>query len=142
QLVVSPLNATQGSGVRLTAFSVPDRPASDRWPATVLDDSLNRMHNRWHLDLNDDGTSETLTASQEGIHLIARREDEFRRRQLARAMPGDEPAQQGAGEIKVGQLDTQTPFIATIEPMHGTSVVIYTRPEGGLRDSQMLERLV
>ena len=51
QLVVSPLNATEGNGVRLTAFSIPERPARDPWPKTVLDDTLNRMHNHWHVDL-------------------------------------------------------------------------------------------
>jgi len=31
QLVVSPLNATVGNGVRLTAFEIPESPATDRW---------------------------------------------------------------------------------------------------------------
>lgn len=36
QLVVSPLNASQGNGVRLLAFEIPAHPTTDRWPATVL----------------------------------------------------------------------------------------------------------
>src|SRR5690606_2433207 len=49
QLTVSPLNKTSGDGVKLTAFEIPENPKMDRWPTTVLDDSLNRMHNHWHI---------------------------------------------------------------------------------------------
>ncbi|MEO1993703.1 MAG: VCBS repeat-containing protein, partial [Planctomycetaceae bacterium] len=50
QLVISPLNATVGSGVRLTALEIPDDPRQQRWVPTVLNQQLNRMHNHWHVD--------------------------------------------------------------------------------------------
>ena len=31
----------------------------------------------------------------------------------------------GASEVKVGQLRTKSPFVATIEPWHGFQVVVY-----------------
>ncbi|QDU37989.1 FG-GAP repeat protein [Maioricimonas rarisocia] len=131
QLVISPLNAVNAPGVKLTAFEIPEDPREQRWPATVLDATLNRMHNHWHLDRNDDDVAETLTASQEGIHLVRRKDDgEFTKTKLSGATEGDSPQQSGAGEIKTGYLKGGRSFIATIEPMHGTSVVVYTDPFG------------
>jgi hypothetical protein len=72
QLVISPLNATVGDGVRLTAFEIPEDPFTDRWLPTVLNGELNQMHNHWHVDFDGNGTMKTLTASREGVHLIQR----------------------------------------------------------------------
>lgn len=144
QLVVSPLNASSGGGVRLTAFEVPANPRTDRWPATVLDDGLNRMHNHWHIDFNGDGVFSTLTASQEGLHLIRRGDGgQWQRRRVGAGHPGDKPEQMGAGEVKVGRLRGGRPFMATVEPMHGTTVAVYTAPpelpEGELATRHVLE---
>jgi hypothetical protein len=144
QLVVSPLNASTGGGVRLTAFEVPPNPHTDRWPAVVLDDGLNRMHNHWHIDFNDDQVDATLTASQEGLHLIRRAADgEFRRRKIGSGQPGSTPETSGAGEIKTGRMAGGRPFMATIEPMHGTTVAVYTAPpelpEGELATRHVLD---
>ncbi|MEO1990393.1 MAG: FG-GAP-like repeat-containing protein, partial [Pirellulales bacterium] len=50
QLVVSPLNAQKGThGVNLTAFSIPEKPSTDRWTATILDQHLNRLHGHMHV---------------------------------------------------------------------------------------------
>jgi hypothetical protein len=131
QLVVSPLNRTQGDGVRLTAFEIPKNPRMDRWPATVLDDSLNRMHNHWHVHLNRDGQEETLTASQEGVHVITRRNGEWTKRKVHDGASGEKPEARGAGEIKFGTLAKGPWFIATVEPMHGTMAVVYVRHVSG-----------
>lgn len=121
QLVVSPLNKTSGSGVQLTAFEIPANPKADRWKPTILNGELNRMHNHWHLDLDQDGKSETLTASQEGIHLIRAAGTEFVPKQLT-----SEPA----GEIKFGNFRDGKQMLATIEPMHGTTAVVYVKRNG------------
>jgi hypothetical protein len=143
QLVVSPLNATAGTGVRLTAFGVPDDPRTDRWPRTVLDDSLNRLHNHWHIDIGQDGVEETITASQEGVHLVHRnRSGEYALRKIGSGMPGDEPAASGAGEVKFGRLGNGRAFLATIEPMHGTSVVVYTNLVGARAGDALADRNV
>ncbi|MBW3541801.1 MAG: VCBS repeat-containing protein [Planctomycetes bacterium] len=131
QLVISPLNATQGEGVRLTAFAIPADPASSRWPPTMLDDTLNRMHNHWHVDLDADGSVDTLTASQEGVHLIRRTPDGFSKTKLGTGAVSEKPEESGAGEIKTARLKDGRLVIATIEPMHGNQVAIYTRPAGG-----------
>lgn len=148
QLVISPLNRTVGEGVRLTAFEIPDDPNTERWPRTLLDNELNRMHNHWHLDLDGDRTADTLTASREGIHLIRKSEDGWNKTRLAAGYPGadgrasagggsdDSRQATGAGEVKVGRLDDGRRFVATIEPMHGTSVVVYTRSGSAIDDWQ------
>ncbi|RMG39844.1 MAG: VCBS repeat-containing protein [Planctomycetota bacterium] len=130
QLVISPLNATQGKGVRLMAFEVPARPESDRWPATILDHSLNRMHNHWHVDLDGDGTIDTLTASREGVHWITRRDGAFVKVRLAAGEVADDPNQSGAGEVKTGRSGDGL-YIVTVEPMHGHTLSVYT-PQGAL----------
>lgn len=140
QLVVSPLNKTEGAGVRLLAFEIPNDPTADRWPSTVLNDELNRMHNHWHVDFEDDGSVDTLTSSQEGITLIRRQADDWSAIRLGAGAPSDDPAMRGAGEIKLGRLSNGTRFITTVEPMHGHSVAIYTAPDA--QDTQTWNRKV
>ncbi len=127
QLVISPLNRTIGDGVQLTAFEIPTDPKGDQWPATILDDELNRMHNHWHADLDGDGSIDTLTASREGVHLIRNTPEGWSKTRLAAGCQDDDQMKCGAGEIKVGRLAGGRPFIATVEPMHGTSAVVYTQ---------------
>ena len=125
QLVISPLNATVGSGVRLTAFEIPKDPAKDRWRATVLNHGLNRMHNHWHTDFDGDGVVDTLTASREGVYLIRRNAEGWSQTKLGSGASSDMPNQRGAGEIKVGRLQGGKVFITTVEPMHGNTLVLY-----------------
>lgn len=129
QLVISPLNASQGSGVRLTAFEIPANPAQDRWPATVLNHDFNRMHNHWHVDFDGDGRVDTLTASREGVHLIRKSGNEFPVTRLGNGATADDPNLSGAGEIKTGRLKDGRMFITAIEPMHGTMLAVYLPPQ-------------
>lgn len=131
QLVISPLNKSVANGVRLMAFEIPADPKKDRWPETVLDDTLNRMHNHVHADLDGDGSIDTLTASQEGVHVVRGDKDSWHRIKLNDGALGAKPEQMGAGEIKVGTLRSGAKYIATVEPMHGTSAVVYTSPDDG-----------
>ncbi len=127
QLVVSPLNRSVDgiAGVRLLAFEIPRQPKTDRWPEVVLDQTLNRMHNHTHVDWNGDGNLDTITASEEGVFLIQKKGDSIEKTQLGAGARGDKPESRGAGEIRIGKAKNGTRFIATIEPMHGTSVAIY-----------------
>lgn len=130
QLVVSPLNATQGDGARLMAFSIPSNPVSDRWPSTVINQEFNRVHNHWHVDLDADGTTDTIAASREGVHLIKGGPDPAVTR-LGEGVKADELNDRGAGEIKMGRLADGKRFLATVEPMHGHSVAVYVEPSDG-----------
>ena len=136
QLVVSPLNKTQGDGVRLLAFAIPKNPKTDPWTSRVLDASMNRMHNHWHLDWDGDGIDDTVTSSQEGVHLIqpsAVRRDvaTWQVTKLGNGATGEKPEAKGAGEIKVGKLKGGPRFIVTVEPMHGQACVVYVEPKAG-----------
>jgi hypothetical protein len=126
QLIVSPLAAPEGKpGVALTAFSVPTDPVKERWLATILDGSLNRMHNHAQADVDADGQIDTLTASREGVHLIRKRADGFAKVALASGIAGGTPDASGSGEIKLGSLAGGREFLVTVEPMHGTAVAVY-----------------
>ena len=129
QLVISPLNATLSTGVRLTALEIPDDPIQDRWRPTVLNSELDRMHNHWHVDFDGNGTLDTLTASREGVHLIQRSSSGWSKTKLATGAIADDPNLNGAGEIKTGRLTGGAIFITTVEPMHGTNLVVYTAPK-------------
>jgi hypothetical protein len=130
QLVISPLNKTVAKGVRLTAFEIPANPKTDPWKATVLDSTLNAMHNHWMGDFDGDGKTDAITASQEGVFLFQQPvAGEIVKTQLASgAADPVKPTGRGAGEVKVGKLAGNRRFIATIEPMHGNQVVVYTEP--------------
>jgi hypothetical protein len=132
QLVVSPLNASVGDGVRLLAFEVPDDPSRKRWPATVLNSSLNRMHNHLHLDFDGQKAVDTITASREGLTLIRRNGDEWQSQLLARGRDGQADANSnGAGEVRVGRLSSGRRFLVAVQPMHGDELVVYREPARG-----------
>lgn len=129
QLIVSPLNASVGTGVRLTAFEIPANPATERWPGTVLNDELNRMHNHWHTDFDGQGSIDTITASREGVSLVRRSDSGWERIPLGEGVTGaSDPNMNGAGEVKTGTLKTGRRFITSVEPMHGDHLAVYLEP--------------
>lgn len=145
QLVVSPLNPSEDRpGVRMLAFEIPAQPQTERWPLTVMDGSLHRVHNHWHFDANGDNVDGTLTASQEGLNLLKHQGNGlFSKQLIGTGASGTKPEEMGAGEVKLGRLGAGKFFLATIEPMHGHSVAAYTGslplPEGQLADRHVLD---
>ena len=142
QLVVSPLNATVGGGIRLLAFEIPGEPAKSRWMPTVISHELNRVHNHWHADFDGDGRIDTLVASREGVHVVRSLKSGFARKRLGAGAKGANPNQGGAGEIKLGRLAGGTRYIATVEPMHGTALVVYTPPGPDAKKNALWQRQV
>ena len=129
QLVVSPLNGGEGSGIRLLAFPIPANPAKDSWTPQILDRSLNRAHNHWHLPGGAGQADQTLVASAEGLSLVQRKTaGGFGLTPIAAGAKSDKPTQRGTGEVKRGEFASQT-MLATIEPMHGNQVVVYLGPK-------------
>lgn len=128
QLVVSPLNPSVAGGARLLALEVPANPKTDRWQPTVLNESFHRLHGHSHGEW-EQGLG-TLTASQEGVHRILRKEGGFDSVRLVPGISGTTPETQGTGEIKIGHFGQKSRyFLAAVEPMHGTDVVVYTAGE-------------
>ncbi len=129
ELIVAPLHGRgtsppewNGQGARLLAFSVPARPAADAWPVQVIDDTLHIVHNITPVRFTRTDRDELLTASREGLHLFTRGDDgRWAKRKIGEGAPG---------EIKAGRIGGRH-VLATVEPWHGTSFVVYREPEGG-----------
>jgi len=83
------------------------------------------------IDRDGDGLSEIYTASNHGvIELLLNPLGEWA--MGAPLTPGHEgnPPNRGASEVHVGRLKDGRRFLATIEPWHGTEVVIYIDEKG------------
>jgi FG-GAP-like repeat len=129
ELIVGPLHGRgtsppewNGQGARLLTFSVPAQPDRDAWPVEVADDTLHILHNFTPVRFTRTDRDELLTASREGLHLLARGDDgRWAKRKVGEGAPG---------EIKVGRVGGHY-MLATVEPWHGTSIVVYREPAGG-----------
>jgi hypothetical protein len=132
-LVVAPLHGRgnkngQGDGVRILEYTMPADP-TQAWNTDVIDDSLHLTHNFCPVQWDGDSAQELLVAGKEGVFLFDHRDAKWEKSQLVGNGPGD-PGFAGAGEIRTGRLPGGKRFLATIEPMHGSKVVIYTPPDG------------
>lgn len=123
ELVVVPLHGrgtqspdwTKGAGARILVFRVPADPGKDQWPVEVADDSLHIAHNFIGVD------GEIWVASAEGVHALKRAPNgSWSRRKVAEGQPG---------EIKMGRAG-KVRMLATVEPWHGNSVVLYEEGPG------------
>jgi hypothetical protein len=116
ELVVAPLHGrgtsapdwTNGPGARILVYRLPD------WKMEVADESLHIVHNFHPVG------QEIWTASAEGVHALRRgRDGTWSKRLIGEGKPG---------EIKLGTVSGRR-HLATVEPWHGNSVVVYA--EGG-----------
>lgn len=130
QLIVSPLSKTVDNGIRLLAFEIPANPKTDAWKSNVIDDTLDAMHNHWMADVDGDNKIDCLTSSADGVFLFRQGTNkQIVKTQIGEGVPGPRtPQKTGAGEIKLGKLKGNRPFITTVEPMHGNHIVVYTPP--------------
>jgi hypothetical protein len=128
ELIVAPLHGRgtkgpewQGQGARLQVFRPPAKPAAEPWTAEVVDDTLHILHNFLPTNFDADAQDEILTASREGVSLLDRGEGgKWTRTLIAEGSPG---------EIKMGRVAGRR-MLATVEPWHGTSVVVYGEQPG------------
>ncbi|MFI4848902.1 MAG: FG-GAP repeat domain-containing protein [Gimesia chilikensis] len=121
-LVVSPLHGKgnkrgEGAGVKLIAYEKPDNPR-DEWQQTIIEDTMHVTHNldpaQW---IPSTQAEEILYAGHEGAMLLAYQNGKWSTQKF--------PLIEGSGEIRMGQLSADSPFIATIEPLHGDRLVLY-----------------
>ena len=133
ELIVLPLKGrnTTAPGfdqapVRLLQFEIPSKPESEPWPMKVLDESKHVAHNFEIVDMNDEGSTDILTASYEGAVRVMFTKD-LRKFDYPQGIghQGVAPAK-GSSEIRLGHLAGGSNFIATIEPWHGDQVVVYS----------------
>lgn len=138
ELIVVPLMGRNSSGpnwseqpVRVLAYPIPADPVVGPWEPIVLNEELHVCHNFWPGDFDDDGRTDILIVSFEGVHLLSRdAKGAWQRKQLGSGDQESAP-NRGASEIKPGRLANGTKYIATIEPWHGNQVVVYTPPRDG-----------
>jgi hypothetical protein len=128
ELVVAPLHGRgtkgpdwDGPGARLLILRPPANPAKEEWPVEVADDSLHILHNFLVTDMDGDGQEEILTASREGVNLLKRGKDgRWSRTLIGEGSPG---------EIQMGRVGGRR-MLATVEPWHGNSIVVYAEQPG------------
>ncbi|HTU89044.1 MAG TPA: VCBS repeat-containing protein [Gemmataceae bacterium] len=134
-------NHMDGQPVRVLAYRIPKDPLRERWPMEVLDQSRHVVHNFQAIPADGGKGMDVLTASYEGVNLLQRSGDKWRRRQLGAGDQANPNKSRGASEIKRGKLKNGRTFIATIEPWHGDKVVVYTPPaeSGGLWERHVLD---
>jgi hypothetical protein len=128
ELIVTPLHGRgtkgpdwEGQGARILLFRPPQNPERDPWPTEVVDDTLHILHNFITTNLDADPQEEILTASREGVTLFKRGADARWTKTLI--------GQGSPGEIKLGRVGGRR-MLATVEPWHGSSVVIYAEQPG------------
>jgi hypothetical protein len=128
-------NTGEGVGVKVQLYHKPTNPR-DTWRIDTLDESLHKTHNFDPVQWDPDPAQELLLGAKEGVFLLDRGSGQPSVTQLA----GNEDG--GAGEVRAGKLPGGKRFFATVEPMHGTNLVVYTEPAGGkgLWNRQVLDR--
>lgn len=130
-LVVAPLHGKdnkggEGAGVKILAYEYPKQVNSE-WNIIQLDTTLHLTHN---FDIVADGKAKGLyIASKEGVKFVS---DNFSPTKNVKAI-GIDGIDNGAGEIKIGKAGKGKNFIATVEPMHGTAVVVYLKDDNAKR---------
>jgi hypothetical protein len=131
-LVVVPLHGRgndaskgEGAGVKIQRYVRPENPR-DSWDVTSIDESLHKTHNFDPVQWDDDDAMELLIGGKEGVFLSNWSTDDnaLKLTQLGSNEGG------GAGEVRAGKLAQRNDFFATVEPMHGNSLVLYQRPQG------------
>ena len=122
-LIVKPLHGrgnknNEGVGGRVLAYSMPADPHSE-WKTSVVSDFMHASHNFQPINWDNDPENELLIGGKEGVWFFGNSTGSWKHRQFT-----DQPT----GEVRDGKLADGRRFIATIEPMHGTTVCVYTEP--------------
>lgn len=130
-LVVAPLHgrgnkAGQGDPVHILEYL----PGADgkSWRTNLVDASMHMTHNLDPVQWDTDGAQEILLAGREGVRLLDKLGDKWSSSVVIDATKN--PGFGGAGEVRLGG-GPEGAYIATIEPMHGTNLVVYSGRKGG-----------
>src|SRR6266446_2400570 len=129
ELVVVPLHGRgnkqgQGAGLKILGYKKPADPRQP-WETELINDSLHIAHNLHLANWTGSKGDELFVAAKEGIFHLVRDGHAWKSRQLAGNTQG-QTAFTGAGEVRSGKLPSGHRFLATVEPMHGHQLVIYT----------------
>lgn len=143
-LIVAPLHGRgnkdgQGTGVRILAYHRP-LDLKNPWNTTLVTDAMHMTHN---FEIIPAGTPEEaesiLLAGREGVLRLDPGEKGWRPHWITKH---DTPDLLGAGEVRWGAFAGGQPYVATIEPMHGNQLVLYTPPPQGPKDGLWQRRVL
>lgn len=126
-LVVKPLRGRGsvdgvGPGFRMLSYHMPANPKQE-WQTEEISDFLHLSHNFHPVNWDEDPEEELIIAAKEGVWHFDRGPDGWTPTQLT---------DQFAGEVRDGKLPDGRRFIATVEPMHGSSTAAYVESGKGL----------
>lgn len=129
-LVVVPLHGRgnkggEGAGVKILRYKMPAAPNAP-WTTELLNDSLHMTHNLDPTAWTKEASDEFLVASREGVFRLVTQDGRWKASPLVKSP--DVAGFAGAGEIRDGKLPNGRRFLATVEPMHGNQLVVYTEP--------------
>jgi len=129
--------------LQLKAYPLPDDLDRDAWPGIVLDESLQLSHGLQLVDWDDDERTDILTASFDGVHLfqLSQNGEPVSKTRIGSGKQDAERPQIGASEVDLGTFGNGEAFVATIEPWHGSQVVVYT-PDAAAAPDAMWNRSV
>jgi hypothetical protein len=124
QLAVLPLHGEGnaggvGAGVKLIIFDVPEN-RKGLWSYELVETNMHMTHNLQPMEVPGRLLGLSI-AGKEGVQVFLSGADGW-------APSGNwMVADQGVGEVRTGSLGKNQLFTATIEPMHGTSLVVYSK---------------
>lgn len=125
-LLVLPLHGRgnkngEGEPVKMIGYQFPKNPKGN-WKMMVADQSMHMTHNFDIVEEKSSLHSKIYIAGKEGVKIVK----SFGDKENKFSFQEKTGIENGSGEIRVGNKSTKEPFITTIEPMHGTSLVVYT----------------
>jgi hypothetical protein len=131
-LVVVPLHGRgnkngEGAPVKVLLYH-PPAPLNDpkgEWKSEVVDESMHMTHN---FAIHGDGL---MLIGEEGFGIRGKHEGKWANLFGDEINQAIEPSFKGAGEIRYGAVAGDVPpyFFGTVEPMHGSTLVIYWYPD-------------
>ncbi|MCD8535347.1 MAG: VCBS repeat-containing protein [Verrucomicrobia bacterium] len=141
QLLVAPLHGRgnqggKGEGVHIETYSFPHLPEAN-WPRHIVNSNLHMTHNIDPVQMDTDPENEILICSLEGIYSIDWKGYAWVTSQIAGQAVGHQHFI-GASEARLGRLDNDSFFVASIEPFHGNQLVVYTPDSNSLYRRSMI----
>jgi hypothetical protein len=132
-LIVLPLHGRgnkggEGNGVKVMAYEFP-KDVHGEWQIHTISDELHMTHNMFVAESAGKKT-EIYIASKEGIKVIKEPFD----KKNALGTTTAEGREHGSGEVKLSDN-----FFATIQPMHGNKLVVYSGSQKMILDTGMNE---
>jgi len=140
-LVVVPLHGRgnkngEGAGVKVLAYQMP-KNSKDEWKSEVISDDLHMTHNFDIVDESKDGSSTIYLGGKEGVEILRQTAGKWQMTSAA-----DHRASglnlKGVGEIRHFAAGNSLKA-ATIEPMHGTMLAIYTANQNAKWERTVLD---